>query len=66
MSDKIIASEALFGFMGWLTSRDEVLTVSATHHAAPAAEVVQAFIDANDLDGPRENWHKNFVHPEAQ
>ena len=32
------ASEALFGFIGWLTSRNEPITMSSTHDAGePAA-----------------------------
>ena len=66
MSDKISASEALFGFMGWLTTRDETLMIGAQHVCGPVADVVKEFCDANDLDEPREGWNKNFVHPKEK
>ena len=43
---------ALYVFMGWLTTRDETLTLGATHDAAPAAEVVGAFCEWNDISDP--------------
>lgn len=36
----VLPSEALFGFAGWLTSRDEVVTLSSRHDAAIAAQLV--------------------------
>ncbi len=62
--DKINASEALFGFMGWLTTRDTVLSVGKHHVCGPVADAVKAFCDANNLAEPRDGWEKNFVHPE--
>ncbi len=62
--DELNASEALFGFMGWLTTRETVLSVGSHHECASAADAVKAFCDANNLAKPREGWEKNFVHPE--
>ena len=64
MTDRITASEALYGFMGWLTSRQGTLTLGGSHDCAPAADVVNEFCDANDLAEPRSGWHRNFVHPQ--
>ncbi|KKL70064.1 hypothetical protein LCGC14_2108630 [marine sediment metagenome] len=66
MSDKISASEALFGFMGWLTTRDETLMIGAQHECSPVADVVKEFCDANSLEEPRDNWHHHFVHPKEK
>lgn len=60
---KISASEALFGFMGWLTSRDKAETFSGHHNACAAAELVALFCEVNDLAEPRDGWDKNLVHP---
>lgn len=63
MGAKISASEALFGFCGWLTSRDESITMSGCHNAGDAADVVALFCKVNDLPEPRPGWDKNLVHP---
>lgn len=59
----LTASEALYGFAGWLTSRDKAVTASARHDAAVWATLVQEFCDANGLEPPRESWEHNLVHP---
>lgn len=61
---KLTAAEALYGFAGWLTGRREVLTLSAEHDAAVAAELVAEFCKTNGLgDVSREDWHKFLKHP---
>lgn len=63
-SHKLTASEALYGFAGWLTSRENPVTLSANHEASTAADLVAEFIKANDLgDVSREDWHKFLTHP---
>lgn len=59
------ASEALYGFAGWLTSRDEKATFSSKDNAAIAAELVDAFCKANNLELPRERFNEWLNHPEA-
>ena len=61
--NEITASEALYGFMGWLTTRQESLSVGAHHECAPAADAIKEFCNANGLAEPRDGWEKNFVHP---
>ena len=60
---KMNASEALYGFMGWLTSRDEAVTFSGTHDAGIAADLVDRFVKANNLTEPRDGWQENLTHP---
>lgn len=51
------ASEALYGFCGWLTSRKEV---------TPAmSERIVAFCDANNLPPLRDGWLDILKHPKA-
>ena len=50
------ASEALYAFAGWLTTRPEPITMSAVHDAAPASEAVAEFCKRHDLAEPRANW----------
>ena len=56
-------AEALYGFAGWLTSRDEATVMSATHDAVPIVELVACFCKANNLQEPREGWENNLTHP---
>lgn len=60
---ELSASEAVYGFAGWLTSRDAVTTMSATHDCAGIADLVDEFCKANNLTEPRERWHEPLVHP---
>lgn len=54
-----VIAGALFDFMGHLTSRDEVLTLSATHLATPAVDALAEWAKKRglSLDGARvEDW----------
>lgn len=61
--DKLNASEALYGFGGWLTTRGEAITISAQHDASVMAELVNEFCKVNELSEPRDGWDKNLIHP---
>jgi len=58
------ASEAIWGFVGWLSSRSEVVTLSAKHEVPPVVDLVVEFCKANNLPEPRDGWAENLVHPE--
>lgn len=66
MEDKLTASEALYGFAAWLTTRKEPVTFSEHHDAAIAATLVDEFCKENKLAEPREHWHTNLVHPSGE
>jgi len=59
--EELSASEALFGFGGWLTTRDEAVTFSAKDDAAKMAELIDIFIKKYNLKDPRENWDDQLV-----
>lgn len=61
--DLLIPSEALFGFGGWLTTREEEITMSGHHNASPVADAIAEFCKVNDLDEPRDNWTDYLTHP---
>lgn len=61
--DALTASEALYGFAGWLTSREKKITMSSTNDAAAVAALVKIFCVANALADPREEWAENLTHP---
>ncbi len=66
MSDKLTASEAIFGFCGWLTKREEVTTMSSRHDCAPIADLVKQFCDENQLSEPRDHFNKHLKHPSPE
>jgi hypothetical protein len=45
-----IVSGAIYDFAGFLTTRDERITLSATDDAAPAADAVKAFLTLRGVD----------------
>jgi hypothetical protein len=63
LQEALSPSEALYGFAGWLTTRKKSVTAGSKHNAAPWAELVQTFAATNDLEDPREGWHKELKHP---
>ncbi len=66
MKDNLTASEALFGFCGWLTSRNEQTIMSSKDDAAPIAELIKQFCDENSIDEPRDGWENNLIHPSGE
>lgn len=64
--DKISASEALFGFAAWLTTRDQRTVLSSIDNAAIAADLVGKFCKVNELANPKEDFHKRFKMPESE
>jgi len=63
MSEKLSASEALYGFAAWLSCRDKKIAIGASCNAAPLADLVKEFCEANELDEPANGWEKNLTHP---
>ena len=57
------ASEALYGFCGWLTCRDEQTIMSSKDDAAVIAELVDKFCKTNNLSEPKDGWEKELIHP---
>lgn len=64
--DKIIASEALYGFAGWLTSRSEPVALSANHECGGLPPLIDEFCKQNKLENPRDGWHLNLIHPSGE
>lgn len=55
---------ALFDFLGYLTSRDEALTLSGHHHAMPAVDALSAWAATRGLDldvADVERWHEHLI-----
>ena len=60
MNKELNAAEAVYGFVGWLTSREERTVMSAKDDAAPAAEAVKEFLTmrgvAQDCEPMIHDW----------
>ena len=63
MKDELTASEALFGFAGWITTRSQSITAGAGYDAAGWAALVAEFCETNKLKKPRKSWPKHLTHP---
>jgi len=63
MTKTLTASEALYGFIAWLTCRDEQTVMSAQDDSAPVADLVERFCKENSLAEPRDGWENNIVIP---
>lgn len=54
-------SEAVYGFASWLTVRKQSLTVGSMHDAAPVAQLVKEYCEAQQLPPVSENYPKNLI-----
>ncbi len=61
----LTGSESVFGFAAWLTTREQDITLGATHDAAPVADLCEEFCRTNDLADPRDNWGEILRHPRS-
>ena len=57
------ASEAIFGFVAWLTTQKTAIIAGSAHDCAPWVEKIQEFCKTNKLSEPRERWEQNIVYP---
>jgi len=64
--EKMIASEALYGFAGWITAREERVVASSSDDAGIWAKLVDTFIKENKLTEPRDGWEHNLIHPSGE
>ena len=53
MPDKLTASEALFGFCAWLTSRKERTIMSSSDDTTPVTELLNRFCEIHELDNAK-------------
>jgi len=61
VKESLSPSEAVYGFAGWLTTRDEPITMSAHNDAAIVAELVDEFIKKQRLEEPKDHWEKDLI-----
>jgi len=61
--NEMSGAEAIYGFCGWLTTRDEKTIMGSKHDCAVIADLIDEFCKANDLSEPVDHWEKNLIHP---
>lgn len=66
MEKEMNAAEAVYGFAGWLTSRNEKTIMSSSNDAAPIADLIAQFCKENKLTKPRDHWKSNLTHPSGE
>lgn len=63
---KLNASEAIYGFVGWMTCREENLAIGANSDASPFPPLIDEFCKANDLDPVTLAWPSHLIHPNGE
>ena len=61
---RLSSSEAVYGVLGWLSSRNIETKFGATENAAPAAGLAKVFCEENDLGEPRPDFFKWLKKPD--
>jgi hypothetical protein len=64
MEGNMNASEAVYGFAAWLTTRKEKTVMSSADNAAPIADLIKLFCETNNLPEVTESWPANLTHPQ--
>jgi len=60
---KASPSEALYGFVAWLTARFDQATFSQHNDSAAALELVERFRKLNGWPEPRDGWEEGIKYP---
>jgi hypothetical protein len=56
-------SEAVYGFVAWLTCRKVRAIMSASDDAAPIVELVKQFCEINNFPDVSDDWPNGLIHP---
>ena len=59
-------SEALYGFMGWLTTNGDNYRIGSKEDCAVWPPLIDEFCKTNHLACPREMWAELLTHPVAK
>lgn len=62
-NDEMNASEAVYGFAAWLSSREEREVFSCKHDSARVSYLVKKFCETNELPPVSKIWPKNLMFP---
>ena len=61
--DKLSGSEAVYGFAGWLTTRETVTEIGSSKECGGIVRLIAEFCKANNLKEPRSNYNEDLVFP---
>ena len=64
--DRLTASEAIYGFVAWLTTQPGVIKMGASENCVPVCEAIKVFCEENGLPSPRDGWENNLIHPSGE
>lgn len=58
-------TEVLFGFVAFLTTREDAITFGSSHLTPPCMDVMKVFMEANDIDinDISSEWPDNLIMP---
>ena len=65
MSDTLNPTEAIYGFVGWLTCREEETLMGASHDCTPIVGLIEKFCKNNNLPNVSKDWPNNLIHDES-
>ena len=57
-SNEMTASEAVYGFVSWLTTREKPITLSSKNDCSEISSLINEFIEAQNLESPRDGWEE--------
>jgi N-acetylmuramoyl-L-alanine amidase len=63
MDNMLNSSEALYGFVAWLTNRKTHLVLSENDDATSIADLIDKFCTANNLPEVSDDWPNNLIKP---
>lgn len=61
--DTLNATEALYGFVGWLFCREKTFVAGQETEPYEALDLLRSFIGTNGLSETRDGWHGRLIHP---
>lgn len=61
IESRVLPSEAIYGFAGWLSARDESITIGATFDASAVAEAVGEYCRVQGYEDPRDSHYPNNI-----
>jgi len=57
------ATEAIYGFVAWLSSREDATYISANHEVSSCINLIERFKKINNLPDISKQWPNNLTHP---
>ena len=62
-SKRLSASEALYTFCAWLSTREQAVVMGCDHEVGEVPYLIESFIDGNGLDQPRDGFEDLIIFP---